>query len=328
MSMRSSPNSDTLRRKSSSYASAEWSEHVTGTAQLADLEVDGVPLSGLAAEPAGAPRGLIVALHGGGARAEYWHSPISDADSLLLLAASLGWRAVAFDRPGYGASSMVDRGFRAAHQADLLERAITMWEPTALPVVLVGHSLGAIVAVHLAAASKPPPLIGLSVGGVPLLYTHEQQARLDAIDVTGPNAARPRVSQPGPGSWFGPPGTWDERVLEHRQRLYAPTPSEEFLDARDAPRQLPTLMRAIGVPVQFAVAEHELTTAPARQLRGAAERWLTSATLVEHLEVAATGHNLSLGGSARYYHCRVMAFAERARAMHQVRSPEMDSAGR
>jgi pimeloyl-ACP methyl ester carboxylesterase len=308
--------------RSSVCVTAEWSEPVPGHVRAVELTVDGGPLSGLAAEPAGEPRGLIVALHGGGARAEYWHSPVDEADSLLALAAALGWRAVAFDRPGYGASSVFARGLRAATQADLLDQALAIWEPSDRPVVLVGHSLGAIVAVHLAAADRPGSLLALSIGGVPLVFTPEQQGRIAAVDSSGPRVTRPPGAAANPADWYGPPGTWDERILDHRRRLVAPTPSEEFADARDAPAQLPALLGAIRVPVQFAAAEHELTTAPAPRLRAAADAALTSAPFVEHLLVAAAGHNLSLGRAARYYHCRILGFAEQALALRRARRPE------
>jgi pimeloyl-ACP methyl ester carboxylesterase len=288
------------------------SELVSTSVGSVAVTVDGVPLSGLVADPAGEPRGVIMALHGGGARAEYWHSPVDEADSLLVLAAALGWRAVAFDRPGYGTSSGCAGGFRAARQAVLLERALALWEPSAHPVVLVGHSLGAIVAIHLAAAARPGSLLALSVGGVPLAYTADQEARLATVDYSAGKAARPPGTRPSPANWYGPPGTWDERILGHRRRLVAPTPGEEFTDARCAPVQLPPLLAAIQVPVQFAVAEHELTTAPAAQLQAAADAALTSAAFVEHVLVGGTGHNMSLSRAARPYHCRVLAFAEEA----------------
>ena len=43
---------------------------------------------------------------------------------------------------------------------------------------------------------------------------------------------------------------------------------------------------------------------------------------VEHLLVTSTGHNLSLGRAARYYHCRILGFAEQALALSQVRPSE------
>src|SRR3546814_12299561 len=58
-------------------------------------------LSARERQPAGAPKGIVLALHGGGYGAGYWDfSPTS----LLDVAAARGHLGVAIDRPGYGAA--------------------------------------------------------------------------------------------------------------------------------------------------------------------------------------------------------------------------------
>lgn len=280
--------------------------------QVVLLDVGPTELSGVLAEPAASPRGLIVALHGGGARAAYWDSPVDPSASLLRLGATLGWRVIALDRPGYGASAAYAAARpRAADQVALVETAARMLRPEGAPVVLVGHSLGALVAAHAAAAGRPSGLVGLAVGGVPLRYTDEQTARLDLIEADTTYIGRPASgSRADPRDWFGPPGAWDERLLDHRATLISHTPGGEFLDARGCPELLPPVLARIKVPVQFAAAEHELTTAPGREVLAAATTALVSSRRVEPLFISGSGHNLSLGAPARTYHLRVLAFAE------------------
>jgi len=268
-------------------------------------------LSGLLVEPDGQPRGLIFALHGGGARAAYWHSPVDPGSGLLELGARLGWRVLAVDRPGYGVSADQDSpGFTAAEQGALLEQALAATGPWDLPIVLAGHSLGAIVAAHMAAAGRPPGLAAVAFGGLPLVYTAEQTARMALADISGPVMTRPTGgTRPDPASWFGPAGTWDPRLAEHRRALVTRTPTAEFLDARDAPAALPAVLSRITVPAQFAVAEHEQTTAGASILLRAARQALPGAGS-DVFMVRDSGHNLSLGRAARAYHLRLLAFAE------------------
>src|SRR3546814_20478428 len=58
-------------------------------------------LSARERQPAGAPKGIVLALHGGGYGAGYWDfSPTS----LLDVAAARGHLGVAIDRPGSGAA--------------------------------------------------------------------------------------------------------------------------------------------------------------------------------------------------------------------------------
>lgn len=274
----------------------------------------GLTLSALTAEPPGECRGSLLALHGGGARAAYWDSPVSQADSLVRLASQLGWRVLAPDRPGYGAS--FGHGLSTEAQAELFEEIAATWLTPGTPLVVVGHSLGAIVSLRLAARNRGAGLAGVAVGGVPLVYTPEQSQRMLQVDTGAVHVAHRTIAatgRPSPGDWYGPEGTYDERVFDFRRELVSPTPSAEFFDARDAPVLLPPLLGQITVPIQWAVAEHERTAAPPEQLVRAAEAALVRAPVVESLTVHGSGHNMSLAGMARSYHLRVLAFAEQAR---------------
>src|SRR4051794_36203282 len=63
-------------------------------------------LSGLVAEPVGgAPRALIVAIHGAGMHAGYFDATTAPGLSLLQLGSQLGFTVWAPDRPGVGASA-------------------------------------------------------------------------------------------------------------------------------------------------------------------------------------------------------------------------------
>src|SRR6516225_4087015 len=89
--------------------------------------VSGQRLSGTDARPAGAPRATIVALHGGGYSADYWNHPLDPAASLLTLGLALGYRVVAIDRPGYGAShGLVRDSVRADRQTEIVLDLIDM----------------------------------------------------------------------------------------------------------------------------------------------------------------------------------------------------------
>ena len=67
--------------------------------------VGGVPMSALvAAVPE--PRAVIVAIHGGATSSAYFDCPGHPRLSLLRLASSLGYTAIAIERPGYGASAL------------------------------------------------------------------------------------------------------------------------------------------------------------------------------------------------------------------------------
>lgn len=100
---------------------------------------------------AGAPR--VLALHG-------WRRSRDDFAQVLA-----GFDALAVDLPGFGASPPPPAAWGAADYADALMSVV---DAMAGPVVLVGHSFGGRVAVHLA-SSHPEPIAGVVLAGVPLV---------------------------------------------------------------------------------------------------------------------------------------------------------------
>ena len=278
---------------------------------LIDTELG--PLSAIAAAPTSAPRGLLVALHGGGSGAAYFHSPVSAESSLISLAAATGWRAVAVDRPGYGASTGLQK-----HRLDLTAHARLLRGAVAelaadTPVVLVGHSIGAITALQLAHQIEQSPgdirLIGISIGGAPLAYTAEQRSMHAAVDASGLTIRRPPDAPRNRGDWLGPNGSYPMKLHDHLREFISRVPSGEMEDAANAPELLAGLLTEVDTPLQFAVAELESTMAPAGEVAARAEK-LLSGRGAELFTVSGSGHNLSLGHRARSYHLRVMSFAE------------------
>jgi pimeloyl-ACP methyl ester carboxylesterase len=270
-------------------------------------------LSGITAEPAVSPRGLLVALHGGGSGAAYFHSPVCPESSLLALAAATGWRAVSLDRPGYGASTgLQERRLDLAAQAGLL-RAVAARLAAGAPVILVGHSLGAITALQLARHIERGPgdirLLGVAVGGAPLVYTAEQRAMHATVDASGTTIRRPPGAPRDPDDWLGPEGSYPSQLREHLHEVVSRVPSGEMADAANAPELLAELLSEAHVPVQFAVAELESTMASATEVFTRAAEILRRPGS-ELFTVPGSGHNLSLGFGARSYHLRVLSFAE------------------
>jgi hypothetical protein len=85
----------------------------------ATIDAGPLALSARIRRPRQQPRGVIVALHGGTYDSSYYDT---GADSLLDLTATLGYLAVAVDRPGYGATHGAD--------PELLQRPMPMPELT------------------------------------------------------------------------------------------------------------------------------------------------------------------------------------------------------
>ncbi|MDA2809092.1 alpha/beta fold hydrolase [Nocardiopsis sp. RSe5-2] len=272
-------------------------------AQAGPVTADGggVPLSGLIAEPAPppGPRAVLLALHGGGMRARYFHGELVPGQSLLDQARGRGHLAVALDRPGYGASAAalpdgvgLDGQVRMVRAAmdDLAKRHRLA---AAGGFLLVGHSLGGGVA--LAAAAEDP--------------------RVRAVDVSGIGhrwAADPRRAREAGGFGahylhWGPLGLYPPGTFRLARGLTGPLPSEEAADAREWPERFDALADRVRVPVRFTFAEHERWW---RHDEDALEELAgrLGAPAVEIDRMPGTGHNISLSRMAAVYHARVLDF--------------------
>jgi pimeloyl-ACP methyl ester carboxylesterase len=295
-------------------------------------DVSGVRLSGLLARPVrgsrgpddparpgGGPRGTILALHGGGSRAAYWHRDADPDTSLLVLGASLGWTVLALDRPGYGASAGLPRERQNLdRQAPLLFRLIQdlpahLGGDVGAGVFLAGHSMGAILALRMGAAEAGRGLLGVAAGGVPLRYTEGKARAMAAVPTDGELVPPLRGPGTGPETYFGPPGSYDPVLLTREGRVVAPVPIAEFEDARDNPLTLPGVLGKVRVPVHWTVAEYETSNLAGPEVLEEAGRLLTQAPRVELHTQPGVGHNMSLHFAARAYHLRVLAFAEECR---------------
>ena len=118
---------------------------------------DGVRLHGWVIGPAGAPRSTLVFFHGNAGN-------ISTHAPAVLWLVERGHRAVLFDYRGYGRSEGTpDIPGVHADAAAVLEWVLTRDELSAVPVWVLGQSLGGAVAVHTVATSPRKDQVRLLV---------------------------------------------------------------------------------------------------------------------------------------------------------------------
>ena len=234
--------------------------------------VSGQRLSGTDARPAGAPRATIVALHGGGYSAGYWDHPLDPAASLLTLGLALGYRVVAIDRPGYGAShGLVRDSVRADRQTEIVLDLINMLRTgsdTGSAVFLIGHSMGAVLALHMAASARAGAIAGLDISGLPFVFDEAlaDKQQLASLDFLPGNSREFRRAL-----FYGPDGTFDADMIAAEERLIRPIPAAEIIDAVECPVSTTVLAPKITVPVRITRAESDVSSGGgARDSRAAA----------------------------------------------------------
>jgi pimeloyl-ACP methyl ester carboxylesterase len=253
---------------------------------------------------------LVVALHGGGYHCGYFDVP---GHSLLDVGAAAGFEVVALDRPGYGGSDgPVTDELTFARSAAILDEAVAaLWTErggTRPGIVVVSHSIGSAIAVHLAARRPEWPLLGISLHGVgDRSPAHVVDAWHGVPAGTGP------VELPAPqrrALLYGPAGTVDEDAVDAARESVAPLPLTEMLEIIDGwPAEYAKVAAEVFVPVQYTLAEHDGLWVVDQERLAAFSAAFTSAPWVTARIQRDAGHNLDHHRLSRALHLGQLAFA-------------------
>ncbi|MFI5649463.1 alpha/beta hydrolase [Kitasatospora sp. NPDC051705] len=266
------------------------------------LEADGLPVSGLLAEPPGGrPRAVVVALHGGGMSAGYFDCRAVAGQSLLALGAGLGCTVLALDRPGYGASAAhLPDGQGLAEQSATLHRVLAEFarrHPVGAGYFVVAHSYGGKLALAAAADPAGRDLLGLDISG--LGHRHAVDPEL----LPGPDRS---------GEWrrhWGSTRHYPTEAFTLARALVSPMPHRESAEVPRWPGLLPGLAARVRTPVRFTFAEQEQWWRHDEEAVTELAGLFTGTTVWVDRQPGA-GHNVSLGWAARSYHLRALAFLD------------------
>lgn len=278
-----------------------------------NIVLSDIQLSGLEAisRVEGGASGAILALHGGGYSAGYWNYAENGA-SFLDLAASMGFHALALDRPGYGQSFGVKAScLTLVAQVDILYRAIEQWVDRLDfrgPVFVIGHSLGGIITLLMAADARAAGLTAVATCGVPVRFADNDSGRTVSSWDIPPEYFPILTPEQHRNMMFGPDGTYSAAAYAYDLTTLRPMPSPEYEEAIDQPRRWPLLLPSITLPVQFTLAEFEAMTETGAEVLAEVAAMLRGSDASETLLQPQSGHNISLHHVARDYHLTVLAF--------------------
>lgn len=282
-----------------------------GQVRHVQLAAEGISLSGLVGEPERIPpRATVVALHGAGMSASYFHGKAHPDLSLITLGVQLGFMVIAVDRPGYGASAAtMPNGQPLGEQATTLAAMLSSFArnyQVGDGFFLLAHSYGGKLALTIAAQDSVTDLLGLDISGCGQKYATPEVS----------NEAAMRTGGGWRRNWGAlrcyPPGTF-----QFSESVVAPVPAREREDALRWPDRFAEVAARVRVPVRFTFAEYESwwrhdASAVADLV---AEFTSCPRILIDH--VPGSGHNISLGWTARAYHLRALGFLEECLAMEK-----------
>jgi pimeloyl-ACP methyl ester carboxylesterase len=288
----------------------------------AEIRADSIPALDLALSAVKAacpaPRGAILALHGGGYTARYFDVP---GQSFLRIAADAGYFVVAIDRPGYGAAR--DRPMSFDRQLPYLREA-ARWTlaQAGLPnesLFLHGHSIGGMLALLLAGADMDLPISGLSMTGSGAVG-HERataaiRARAESTDSHNESSPELRARL-----MMGPVGTFDPVIAAYDPARDVPSAVADLRDASTWSERLPEAAARCRVPVQFVVPEHDALWRSDDAAMRAAARLFADVPLVDIRVQGMAGHAIELHHLAQAHAHRALAFAEECRVHRATRA--------
>lgn len=273
-------------------------ELATGSGRITGIAAEGQP---------GKP--LIVCIPGGSYNAQYFDVP---GHSLLQAAQKRGFPVVALDRPGYGGSDPIEGPTRFARNADVLADAIgELWQQhadTAPGVVLIGHSMGGAIALHIASRPHAWPLLGVSATAIhidaPEAVTQAWDSIPDGVVVEFTDEQRVQFM-------FGPEGTYEPDVLRGAAKASEGIPVEELREVVDGwIADFPGIAAGIEVPVHYGLAEHEnLWISSPENVRAFADAF-THCPSISPEYVKGVGHNIDHHNGSDAFHQRQLDFAE------------------
>ena len=281
------------------------------TATAIEINTPSGRITGISAADGQPGKALIVLIPGGSYNAHYFDVP---GHSLIEAAQERGFPVVALDRPGYGGSDPVAGPTRFAQNADILADAIgEVWQQhadTAPGVVLIGHSMGGAIALHIASRPQTWPLLGVSVTAIhieaPDIVMQAWDAVPDGVVVEFDEDQRFMFM-------YGPEGTFEAGILDAAAKASEPIPVEELREVVGGwVTDFPGIAAAVEVPVHYGLAEHEnLWIATPESVRRFGDAFTRSPSVSAEL-VRGVGHNIDHHVGSDAFHQRQLDFAESA----------------
>lgn len=262
---------------------------------------------------------LVVLIPGGSYNAHYFDIP---GHSLVEAAQHRGFPVAALNRPGYSGSTPVEGPHRFAANAEVLAEAIDdLWKrygEAAPGVVLVGHSMGAAIALHMAARPAAWPLLGVSATAI---HVDAPDGVAQAWNAIPDGAVVDFSDEQRVQFMYGPAVSYDAAVIAAAAKAAEGIPVEELREVVDGwITDFEGIAEAIVVPIHYALAEHDqLWVASRENVRSFTDSFTHSAAATgEFLE--GVGHNIDHHQDSAAFHQRQLDFAESlARSVQSTR---------
>jgi pimeloyl-ACP methyl ester carboxylesterase len=267
----------------------------------------------------GEPRALLVALHGGTYTSKYFDTPSS---SLMELCATLGYSILALDRPGYGtATSVPFDQLSFDGQVPMLRQALTeVWQhygQQSAGMFLIGHSIGGMIALLLAAEKPHEHLIGVSMTGAGGLYNDQTKAAFASLARASDEPTVMMDIAIKLRAMYGPEWSYPAEQGQYDPQRDVRTAAIELGEAQLWSARMPKVAMQVHVPVQFIVPEYDHIWRPDAEALSPVSAMFSDVPFVDVGVQRLAGHSVELHTLARAFYMKILAFVEECILYHQ-----------
>jgi pimeloyl-ACP methyl ester carboxylesterase len=279
------------------------------TRNAVSVDANGHHIGGISTELQDQRLPLIVALHGGSYTSAYFDVP---GHSLLDLASANSIDVIALDRPCYGRSDpLPEEEVSFRRNSEILTTAIDrLWDKHGAKysgVVLIGHSMGAAIAMYIAAGELDWPLLGISLSGIHDTAPPIVRSAWDSMPPGQPVVFSPEQRRM---FFYGPDWTIEPGIVERAEVSASPIPLAELQEVVGSwPESAADVAARIFVPVQYVAFEFESLWTIDSQTVNDFGGHFTAAPYVSAEIMAGTGHDVDHHRLGQAFQLRQFAFA-------------------
>lgn len=282
----------------------------SGDAVNIKVEIGSTVLSGLY-RGASNPKALIFCIHGGSYTSRYFGFRSQKSATLLDIAPEFGYSVVAIDRPGYGAAENLVVNFD--RQAEILReaaaRSLAQYAPASPGVFIVGHSIGAMLAMLIASGPGTLDIAGIDLNGAGISYRPASEKGLAAYAAMA-NPPREPDRERRLKRMFGPAGTYDPNVADEDLKSAPLSQPSEIKEAIGWPDRVRSVAATVAVPVNFSLSEFDALWEATPDKLAQASALFAQSPFVEARVQRFAGHSVHLHRVARVYNLRTIAFQD------------------
>jgi pimeloyl-ACP methyl ester carboxylesterase len=285
------------------------------------IDADNVKLSGrFLPATNGQPRALLVALHGGTYSSKYFDTAPS---RLLELCASLGYSILALDRPGYGTATSVPQDQLAFDgQVPILQQALEkIWNEygqQSAGMFLIGHSIGGMIALLLAAEKPHEHLLGVNMTGAGGLYNEQTKVAFASLVSDEPTVMMTIAIKLR--AMYGPEWSYPAEQAQYDPQRDVPTAAIELAEAQRWGARMPEVAAQVHVPVQFIVPEYDHIWRSDAEALGPVAAMFSAAPFVDVGVQRLAGHSVELHTLAHAFYLKILSFVEECILYHHSRA--------